>query len=77
MDKTLADTLTANLKSAKTPEAKLDALVLASIAQTDCQRKTSERVKWLVKAFWALAAVVVIIVTCGPEAAHKFLVFWK
>lgn len=47
MDQVLADTLTANLKHASTPEAKLDALVLADIALVDCQRKTSERVKSL------------------------------
>ena len=32
MDKTLADTLTANLKSAKTPEARADAMTLSMIA---------------------------------------------
>ena len=49
MDKTLADTLTANLKNAKTPEAKLDALVLAMIAVVDCQLKTAERVKSIIE----------------------------
>lgn len=47
MDAVLADTLKANLKSAKTPEAKSDALTLAMIAMVDCQRKTAERVKSL------------------------------
>lgn len=40
MDDTLADTLTANLKSAKTPEARADAMTLAMIAMVDCQQKT-------------------------------------
>jgi len=48
MDSVLADTLTANMKAAKTTDAKVDALVLANIALVDCQRKTSERVKILV-----------------------------
>lgn len=45
MDAVLADTLKANLKSASTAEAKLDALVLAMIAVVDCQLKTAQRVK--------------------------------
>lgn len=45
MDQVLADTLTANLKAAYTPEAKQDALVLAMIAVVDCQLKTASRVK--------------------------------
>lgn len=38
MDDTLA--VTANLKSAKTPEARADAMTLAMIAMVDCQQKT-------------------------------------
>lgn len=49
MDQVLKDTLTANLKAAKTPDAKLDALVLSEIAVIDCQHKTSARVKELVE----------------------------
>lgn len=45
MDQVLADTLTANLKAAKTPEAQTGALTLAMIAMVDCQRKTADRVK--------------------------------
>ena len=45
MDQTLKDTLTANLKAAKTPEEKDKALTLALIAMIDCQHKTSQRVK--------------------------------
>ena len=48
MDSVLADTLTANLKSAATPEAKAEAQTLALIALVDCQHKTSVRVKQLV-----------------------------
>lgn len=47
MDQVLAETLKANLKAAKTPEAKSDAQTLAMIALVDCQRKTAERVKAL------------------------------
>ena len=57
MDKVLADTLTANLKSAHTPEAKQDALILAMIAVVDCQLKTAARVKTMWdergRALWA------------------------
>ena len=49
MDNVLADTLKANLKAATTPDAKLDALVLAMIAVVDCQLKTAERVKSIVE----------------------------
>lgn len=48
MDKVLADTLVANLKSAKTPDDLAHAQTLALIAIVDCQCKTAERVKALV-----------------------------
>lgn len=64
MDQVLADTLTANLKAARTPEAKQEALTLAMIALVDCQLKTAQRVKtmweersrfaWAGKAVWGL-----------------------
>lgn len=50
MDRVLADTLVANLKSAKTPEEHSHAMTLALIAIVDCQCKTSERVKELIQA---------------------------
>lgn len=43
-----ANTLIANLKSAKTPEEISAAHTLALIAVVDCQRKTADRVKELV-----------------------------
>ena len=65
MDQVLADTLTANLKAAHTPEAKQDALILAMIAVVDCQLKTASRVKtmweergrfaWAGRAVWGFA----------------------
>lgn len=55
MDSVLANTLKANLKTAKTPEAKSDALTLAMIAMVDCQQKTAERVKALTWKVIALA----------------------
>lgn len=45
MDQVLADTLTANLKAAKTDSERTGALTLAMIAMVDCQRKTADRVK--------------------------------
>lgn len=66
MDQVLADTLTANLKAARTPEAKQEALTLAMIALVDCQLKTAQRVKtmweersrfaWAGKAVWGFAS---------------------
>lgn len=50
MDRVLADTLTANLKAAKTPEEISHAQTLALIAIVDCQLKTAERVKELLRA---------------------------
>ena len=47
MDQVLADTLTANLKSAKTQDERNNALTLAMIAMVDCQCKTAGRVKEL------------------------------
>lgn len=47
MDSVLKDTLTANLKDAKTLEERDKALTLAMIALCDCQYKTAQRVKML------------------------------
>lgn len=55
MDIVLANTLKANLKAAKTPDAKSDALTLAMIALVDCQQKTAARVKRLTWKVIALA----------------------
>lgn len=65
MDKVLADTLTANLKSAHTPQEQLNALILAMIAVVDCQLKTAGkvgtmwedrgRVAWIGRAVYGLA----------------------
>lgn len=82
MDSVLADTLTANLKSASTPEAKAEAQTLALIALVDCQHKTSDRVKKLIAekeaennrrvgAKIALGAVIGIMSVVGPAVAIK------
>lgn len=80
MDQVLADTLTANLKHAVTQEAKIDAMVLATIAVVDCQLKTSTRVKAIsearaadenrrVGAKWMLGVVVTLASVVGPTGA--------
>lgn len=66
MDQVLADTLTANLKAAKSSDERERALTLAMIALVDCQRKTADRVKelhatkdrvlWIGRAVWGFAA---------------------
>lgn len=77
MDNVLADTLKANLKNASTPDAKLDALVLAMIAMVDCQYKTGQRVKrqgmWLA----AIGLVLLISLICGDAEALKLVCFWS
>lgn len=55
MDEVLKNTLTANLKTAKTPEEREHALTLALIALCDCQFKTGRRVKALTWKVIALA----------------------
>lgn len=75
MDQVLADTLTANLKTAKTPEEVAKAQTLAMIALVDCQRKTAERVKFLVKAMYVMAALIVVMLVCGNSAAASLLKF--
>ena len=55
MDSVLKDTLTANLKAARTPEERDNALTLAMIALCDCQYKTAQRVKMLTWKVIALA----------------------
>ena len=77
MDEVLSDTLKANLKSAKTPEAKLDAVVLAMVSLVDCQHKTSKRVKWLRSAFLLLAVSILLLVTVGPEALKEMITLSK
>lgn len=61
MDQVLADTLTANLKAAHTPDEKQNALILAMIAVVDCQLKTASRVKtmWEERGRFAWAGRVV------------------
>lgn len=82
MDKVLADTLKANLKSATTPELRQQAQTLAMIAVVDCQFKTSERVKKLVEdkeaeknrkigAKIAVASIVGLASVVGPVIAIK------
>lgn len=55
MDEVLKNTLTANLKAAKTAEERDRASTLALIALCDCQYKTAQRVKALTWKVIALA----------------------
>jgi len=77
MDKTLADTLTANLKSAKTPEARTGAMTLAMIAMVDCQQKTGARVKRQGLILAAIGILLAIALLCGNDSALKILYFWR
>lgn len=76
MDETLAETLTANLKHAKTQEAKTDALVLAMIALVDASLKDSAMVRtmwedrgramWIGRAVYGFATAggLAVIIKC-------------
>lgn len=77
MDAVLSQTLKANLKAAKTPDAKLDAVVLAMIAVVDCQHKTSGRVKWLRTAFILLSVAILVLITAGPETLKEMITLTK
>jgi len=77
MDKTLADTLTANLKNAKTPEARTDAMTLAMIAMVDCQCKTGMRVKRQGLIIAGVGLILLVTLLCGGESALKLLCFWR
>ena len=77
MDKTLADTLTANLKSAKTPEARADAMTLAMIAMVDCQQKTGMRVKRQGLILAGIGLLLLVALICGNDTAMKLLSFWR
>ena len=80
MDQTLAETLTANLKSAKTDEELHKALTLAMIAMVDCQRKTSERVKDLHRSrervLWIGRAVFGFVAAGGFTILVKIMRMW-
>lgn len=77
MDQVLSDTLRANLRAAKTAEAKIDALVLAEIAVVDCQFKTGRRVKRQGMIIIGLALLIVVAILCSPEDARTLLTFWR
>lgn len=77
MDRTLADTLTANLKSAKTPEARADAMTLAMIAMVDCQQKTGARVKRQGVIIAGVGLLLLIALLCGDESALRVLCLWR
>lgn len=77
MDAVLSQTLKANLKAAKTSEAKMDAVVLAMIAVVDCQHKTSGRVKWLRTAFILLSVAILVLITAGPETLKEMITLTK
>jgi hypothetical protein len=80
MDQVLADTLTANLKSAHTAEERTNALTLAMIALVDCQRKTADRVKELhasrEKVAWLIRVVQGFAAAGGFAAIVKLMKVW-
>lgn len=77
MDQTLADTLTANLKSAKTEDERSRAQTLAMIAVVDCQCKTGARVKRQGFILCGIGLLLLVALLCGNESAMKLLCFWR
>ena len=77
MDQTLADTLTANLKSAKTEEERSRAQTLAMIAMVDCQCKTGARVKRQGIILAGIGLLLLVALLFGNETAVKLLSFWR
>ena len=80
MDQVLADTLTANLNSAKSDEELHKALTLAMIAMVDCQRKTADRVKLMYserdRVAWAIRAVQGFAAAGGFAVIVKLMKVW-
>lgn len=77
MDQTLADTLTANLKSAKTEEERSRAQTLAMIAMVDCQCKTGARVKRQGIILAGIGLLLLIALLFGNDTAVRLLSFWR
>ncbi len=77
MDRTLADTLTANLKSAKTEEERSRAQTLAMIAMVDCQCKTGTRVKRQGIIIAGIGLLLLIALLFGNDTAIRLLSFWR
>jgi len=77
MDRTLADTLTANLKSAKTEDERSRAQTLAMIAMVDCQCKTGARVKRQGVILAGIGLLLLIALLFGNETAMRLLSFWR
>jgi len=77
MDDVTKNMVTAQLKSAKTPEALDAALVSAMIAMVDCQYKTGLRVKR--QGLWLAGVGIVLLVSllCGDAQALKLICFWR
>ena len=77
MDEVTKNMVTAQLKTAKTPEALNDALVSAMIAVVDCQCKTGMRVKRQGLVLAGIGILLVIALLCGNDSALKVRCFWR
>lgn len=77
MDEVTKNMVTAQLKSAKTPEALHDSMVSAMIAMVDCQWKTGLRVKRQGLLLGCVALILLISLLFGDAEALKLICFWK
>lgn len=77
MDEVTKNMVTAQLKSAKTPEMLHDSIVSAMIAMVDCQWKTGLRVKRQGVLLGGVALILLISILFGDAEALKLICFWK
>ncbi len=77
MDEVTKNMVTAQLKSAKTPEMLHDSMVSAMIAMVDCQWKTGLRVKRQGLLLGGVALILLISILFGDAEALKLICFWK
>ena len=77
MDAVTKNMVTAQLKSAKTPEMLHNSMVSAMIAMVDCQFKTGLRVKRQGLLLGGVGLILLVSLLCGDASALKLLCFWR
>lgn len=73
MTKEHARTLTQNIEEAKTNDERDHAVALAIVALVDCQSKTADRVKLVLKIAYGVAGFCVLYSIGGSELVVKLL----
>lgn len=77
MDKVLADTLRANLKSARTPDERMNALIIAMIAVVDSQLQAESKIDTMwgerSRYYWAGRVVFGLVASGGFAMLVKLM----